>query len=86
MTMVLVSSVCLSPCAARPRPARRDDLADAEERLDLVLLEQIGDAVDVARDVSSLCFIIAFQIELRLPTTTPRAASRWPASSNNSDA
>ena len=67
MTMFFVSSVCVLPSAPftstlpgatmRPVPMKR---------VDLVLLEQELDALDVAVDPSSLCSIMAWQIELRL--------------------
>ena len=55
-------------------PARRDR-AGAGEDVDLVLLEQEGDAVDVGVDRSSLCFIIAGRSSFGLPTSMPSGAN-----------
>ncbi len=61
--------------------------AGAAEAVDLVLLEQEGDAVDVGVDaLPSLCVIIAARSGFGLPTSMPSLRKVWPASSNISEA
>ena len=79
MTMFLVSSVCVLPSAAftstlpgaamRPAPMKR---------LDLVLLEQIIDALDVAVDALLLVFEHRREIDARLADLDAHVAELVP--------
>ena len=66
MTMFLVSSVCVLPSAAFTSTLPGAAMRPAVKRIDLVLLEQEGDALDVAVDALVLELHHGREIELRL--------------------
>jgi hypothetical protein len=74
----LVSSTVTAPCLGDVDGlARRRDAADAEEGVDLVLLEQEAPRpCTLAPTTSSLCFIMRGQIELGLADVDAHAPSK----------
>ncbi len=67
MTIAFVSIVCFAAVRRRHFDlARRDDACRADERIDLVLLEQEGDAVDIGGNRVVLVLHHRHEIELRL--------------------